>query len=100
MLNYADSYTINDLMVVATARELGDGQLGYIGIGSSGRSFTLAVGIPITAARLAQLTHAPTFGIFWNNLMDPDISRLPPEFTAYAIANWPAAVSLTTADVS
>ena len=95
---YAEDYTLNELMCVATARELKDGELGYIGIGSSGRSFTLAVGIPIAAARLAQLSHAPHFSIFWNNLIEPDLSRLPPAFTAYAIANWPAAASLTTAD--
>ena len=48
-------YTINELMAVATARELRDGELGFIGVGTAGRAFTLAVGIPITAARLAQL---------------------------------------------
>ncbi|MHB1005036.1 MAG: CoA-transferase subunit beta [Chloroflexota bacterium] len=98
MSKYAEDYTLNELMCVAIARELSDGELGYIGIGSSGRSFTLAVGMPLVAARLAQLSHAPNFSVFWNNLLEPDLSRFPKAFTPYAIANWPAAASLTTAD--
>ena len=48
-----NDYTINELMVVATSRELRDGELGFIGVGTDGRAFTLAVGIPMVAARLA-----------------------------------------------
>ena len=51
-----EKYTVNELMAVATSRELRDGELGFIGVGTDGRAFTLAVGIPITAARLAQLS--------------------------------------------
>ena len=44
---YADDYTINELMVVSASRELRDEDLIFIGVGSAGRAFTMAVGIPI-----------------------------------------------------
>jgi glutaconate CoA-transferase subunit B len=80
------------------ARELGNGQLGYIGVGSSATADTFAVRIPIAAARLAQLTHAPDFGVFWGNLLDPDLSTIPSTWTADEFVNWPAAASLTTGE--
>jgi len=86
-----NDYTINELMVVATSRELRDGELGFIGVGTDGRAFTLAVGIPMVAARLAQCTHAPNFTIFWNNLLSPDLSQIPPKLTQNYLTRWPAA---------
>ena len=61
---YAEDYTLNELLVTTVAQELRDGELGFVGVGTAGRAFTLAVGIPIAAARLAQLTHAPNFTIY------------------------------------
>jgi len=83
-------YTINELMVVATARELRDGELGFIGVGTDGRAFTLAVGIPMAAARLAQRTHAPNFTIFWNNLLSPELEQMPPRLTQHYLTRWPS----------
>src|SRR2546422_8519776 len=44
----ADSYSANDMMTVAAARELRDGAVCFVGIG-----------LPSTAANLARRTHAP-----------------------------------------
>lgn len=85
------AYTNNELMTVAVSRELRDGELGFIGVGTDGRAFTLAVGIPIAAARLAQLSHAPNFTIFWNNLLSPDLDRIPPHLTQHYLTKWPCA---------
>ena len=90
MSNLKD-YTMNELMVAATSRELRDGELGFIGVGTAGRAYTLAVGIPMAAARLAQCTHAPDFTIFWNNLLSPDLSQIPPKLTQNYLTRWPAA---------
>ena len=84
-------YTLNELMVVATSRELRDGELGFIGVGTAGRAYTLAVGIPMAAARLAQSTHAPDFTIFWNNLLSPDLNQIPPKLTQNYLTRWPCA---------
>ena len=91
-------YTNNELMAVVTARELRDGELGFIGVGTAGRAFTLAVGIPITAARLAQLSHAPDFTIFWNNLLSPEMDQIPPHLTQRYLTRWPCAFQPVTCE--
>jgi glutaconate CoA-transferase subunit B len=88
---HADDYTLNELLVVAAARELRDGDLAFVGVGTAGRAFTLAVGIPIASARLAQLTHAPDITIYWGNLLSPDLTRIPPVLTQHQITTWPCA---------
>lgn len=91
---YAQDYSLNELMVVAAAREIRDDELGFVGVAAGGRAFTLAVGIPIAAARLAQLTHAPGFTIYWGNLLSPDLNYIPQKLTQRSITTWPAAAQL------
>lgn len=93
MTNSTD-YSINELMVVAAARELRDGDLIFIGVGTAGRAFTLACGIPIAAARLAQETHAPNLVIYWNNLLSPDLRQIPPRLTQRYLTTWPTSAQL------
>jgi len=88
-MTYAEDYTLNELLVVAAARELRDGDLAFVGVGTAGRAFTLAVGIPIASARLAQMTHAPNITIYWGNLLSPDLSRIPPKLTQHHVTTWP-----------
>ena len=84
-------FSKNEIMITSVARVLRDGELGFVGIGTSGRAFTLAVGIPIVAARLAQYTHAPSFTIYWGNHLSPDLSQKPNTLTQDAITTWMAA---------
>jgi glutaconate CoA-transferase subunit B len=91
---YSEDFTPNELMVVAAARELRDGDLVFVGVGTAGRAFALAVGIPIAAARLAQMTHAPHIAIYWGNLLSPDLSRIPPKLTQHHVTTWPCASQL------
>lgn len=86
-------YTTEELMIAAIARELGDDQLGFVGLGTAARAFTLAVGIPIAAARLAQLKHAPGFSIYWGNLLTPSLDTIPDALLQDAYTRWPAAAS-------
>ena len=51
-MSETDDYTLNELLVVAASRELHDGDLAFVGVGTAGRAFTLAVGIPIASARM------------------------------------------------
>lgn len=90
----AMDYSLNELLVVTAARELRDGELGFVGVGTAGRAFTLAVGIPIAASRLAQLTHAPDFAIYWGNLLSPALDQIPPKLTQHNITTWPSAAQL------
>lgn len=91
-------YTCNELMAAATARELRDGELGFIGVGTDGRAYTLAVGIPMVAARLAQMSHAPDFSIFWNNLLSPKLDEIPPYLTQDYLTKWPCAFQPVTCE--
>ncbi len=91
---YADDYTPNELLVVAAARELRDGDLAFVGVGTAGRAFTLAVGIPIASARLAQMTHAPNLTIYWNNLLSPDLNQIPARLTQRHLTTWPTSAQL------
>lgn len=83
--------TINELMVSTVSRELADDELVFVGVGTSGRAFTLAVGVPLVAARLAQLQHAPGLDIYWGNLLNPDLSYVPEHLSQDAITRWPGA---------
>lgn len=79
-------YAPNELLATTLARSLGDGEVGFIGVGSSGRAFNLVVGIPLVAGRLAAASHAPDLVMQIGPLIDPDLARLPSEWndaTAY-----------------
>ncbi|MEW5721023.1 MAG: CoA-transferase, partial [Chloroflexota bacterium] len=55
-------YTSNELMAVAGARELSDGQIVAVGLG-----------LPIVATFLAKLTHAPNMTILFElGVIDPE----------------------------
>lgn len=85
------SMSVNELMVSVVSRELADDDLIFVGVGTAGRAFTLAVGIPLVAARLAQLQHAPGLDIYWGNLLNPDLSHIPEHLSQDAITCWPGA---------
>lgn len=91
-------YTTNEVMAVAVSRELADDELGYMGTATGDRAFTIACGIPIVAARIAQLSHAPGFSLFWNNVLDPELEHLPATFSAHQLVTWPCAAELSTSD--
>lgn len=89
---------MNELMAVAASKELRDEELGFIGVGTDGRAYTMAVGIPMIAARLAQMSHAPNFTIFWNNLLSPKLDEIPPYLTQDYLTKWPCAFQPVTCE--
>ncbi|PSC04907.1 hypothetical protein SLNSH_10640 [Alsobacter soli] len=84
-------FTVNELAACVIAREIRDDDLIFVGVGTNGRAFTLAVGIPLTAARLAQLRQAPGATVYWGNLLDPDLSRMPDNLRQDSLTRWQAA---------
>ncbi|MYZ47027.1 CoA-transferase subunit beta [Propylenella binzhouense] len=88
------AYTTNELMAAAIAREIEDGDLIFVGVGTAGRAFTLAVGLPVVASRIAQASHAPDASIYWGNLLTPDLSRMPEAWLQDAFTTWPCAAQL------
>src|SRR2546429_588468 len=86
-----ETFTTNELVTNVIAREIRDGDLAFVGVGTNGRAFTLAVGIPLTAIRLAQLTHAPASAVYWGNLLEPDLGNVPANIRQDTFTRWPAA---------
>jgi glutaconate CoA-transferase subunit B len=93
MPNTETEFTTNELVTCAIAREIRDGDLVFVGVGTNGRAFTLAVGIPLTAVRLAQVMHAPSAAVYWGNLLEPDLSNVPANIRQDTFTRWPAASS-------
>jgi glutaconate CoA-transferase subunit B len=83
--------TVNELVTALIAREIRDGDMAFVGVGTNGRAFTLAVGIPLTAVRLAQMTHAPNASVYWGNLLEPDLSSMPADLKQDSFTRWQAA---------
>jgi len=84
-------FTNNELMTAYLSRQIRDDDLCFVGVGTNGRAFTLAVGMPLAAARLAQMRHAPGAAVYWGNLLEPDLSVIPEHFTQDAFTQWQAA---------
>lgn len=85
------TYSNNELITAYLARQIQDDDLCFVGVGTNGRAFTLAVGMPLAAARLAQMGHAPGAAVYWGNLLEPDLSVIPEHFTQDAFTQWHAA---------
>jgi len=81
-------YTIEELITTAVARNLNDFEVGFVGIGTGGPAFILAVGIPIAAARLAKYTHAPNFVLMQGPVIDPELDFLPKSTMDRHLIEW------------
>jgi len=80
--------SVDELMAVTASRMLVDDDLVFVGVGTAGRAFSLAVGIPLVACRLAQLRQAPGLDVYWGNLLNPDLSSVPATLTQGTITSW------------
>lgn len=85
----------NTLMAVALSRQLGDGEIGFIGVGSSGRAFELVTAIPILAARIAQ-AQGRDFQVQVGPLLEPDLGAVPDAWEDERVYSWASATLLTS----
>jgi len=81
------AYTVEELMACVVSRELRDGELGFIGLGTGGRAFVMAVGIPTVAIRLAQL-RGVDFIAQYGVKLEPLIEEAPACFTDADLLDW------------
>lgn len=88
-------YTINELITAFLSRQIEDDDLCFVGVGTNGRAFTLVVGIPLAAVRLAQMQQAPGASVYWGNLLEPDLSHIPDRLTQDSFTRWQAAACPT-----
>lgn len=92
------NYTLEELLVANLSRELKDDEVGFIGLGTGGRTFVLAVGIPTVASRLAQITHAPDFVPMLGPIVDPDLTHIPESYTDHELLSWPCRAQISVMD--
>jgi glutaconate CoA-transferase subunit B len=70
-------HTLHDIITVAVARSLKDGEVGFTGLATGGPAALFATAIPLAAMGLAHRMHAPNLTILlagWCH--NPDLSRL------------------------
>ena len=83
-------YSNEELMAVVIARELRDGDVAFVGLGTGGRAFVLAVGVPTAACQLARLTHAPNLSLMLGPIINPDPSSQPSSYADSDLIRWPS----------
>lgn len=81
------AWETNAMMAVALSRQLHDGEIGFIGVGSSGRAHELVTGIPIMAAHLAH-ARGVDFDLQIGPLIGPDLERPPASWFDDEIYGW------------
>ena len=91
-------YTVNELMTVELSRHLHDDEIGFVGVGTSGRAFTLVAGMPLAAGRLAQLTSAPDFDLQIGPIIGPEMDELPTRWNDATVYSWAASGLVDGAD--
>jgi glutaconate CoA-transferase subunit B len=87
------SYTVEELLAVQVSAELEDGGLGFIGLGTGGRSFAFSVGIPSVAVALAHrrgIDFIAQYGV----ALEPDIENAPRCFEDRNLLAWPASANI------
>lgn len=94
----APAYTANELMTCELSRHLQDGEIGFVGVGTSGRAFSLVVGTPLAAGRLAQLTTAPDFDLQIGPIIGPEMDELPSRWNDSTVYSWAASGLIDGAD--
>jgi glutaconate CoA-transferase subunit B len=88
-------WSTNEMMAVALSPHLHDGEIGFIGVGSSGRAHELVTGIPLLAAHLAR-SRGVDFDIQIGPLIAPEIEAPPAGWLDNQIYGWDASALLTS----
>jgi len=83
-------FTEAELLTVLVSRDLEDEGHGFIGLGTGGRAFTMAVGIPSVAAELARRHRGIDFVTQYGVAFEPDLARTPSNFADPHLLAWPS----------
>jgi glutaconate CoA-transferase subunit B len=82
-----NGFETNEMMALALSRHLADGEIGFIGVGSSGRAHELVTAIPMMAAHLAN-GRGVDFDLQIGPLIAPDLERPPSSWFDNEIYGW------------
>lgn len=81
-------YTSNELMSVVASRYLVDGDHAFIGLGTGGRAFRFAIGIPSVAIALAQMYRGLDVIAQYGVAYEPSIPEVPSAFSDADLLAW------------
>lgn len=96
------NYTIEELLAVEMARSITEEDvIGFVGLGTGGKAYIRAVGLPAVASRLAQLTHAPNFTLCVGPIIDPklDSEDIPETNFETDLIEWPCRAQIPAFDM-
>jgi glutaconate CoA-transferase subunit B len=83
----SERFDTNPMMALALSHQLRDGEIGFIGVGSSGRAHELVTGIPMMAARLAE-SRGIDFDLQIGPLIGIDLEHPPETYFDNQIYGW------------
>ena len=84
-------YTLEELLTVEVSKRIIDDEMNFTGIGTGGKAYIRACGIPLVAVRLAQMKHAPNALCMMGPVLDPllDAASVPDHNWEYDLIKWP-----------
>lgn len=79
-----------ELLAAVISRKLEDGGHGFIGLGTGGRAFIMAVGVPSLAIELAKRSRQIDYTAQYGVTFEPDLAWTPPSFADPYLLTWPS----------
>ena len=86
-----NGFTLEELLAVEVSKLVRDDEMNFTGIGTGGKAYIRACGIPLVGIRLAQERHAPNALCMMGPVLDPllDQQSIPPTNQEYDLIKWP-----------
>lgn len=83
--------TLAELLAAEISRHVRDDEMNFVGIGTGGPAWIMAVGVPTVAVSLAQHKHAPNATLMIGPVLDPllDDQFVPGSQWEYDLIHWP-----------
>lgn len=84
-------YTLAELLAAEVSRHVRDDEMNFVGIGTGGQAWIMAVGMPTVGVSLAQHKHAPNATLMIGPVLDPLLDDLyvPDANWEYDLIYWP-----------
>lgn len=93
-------YTLEELLAVEISKIIRDDEMNFTGIGTGGKAYIRACGIPLVAVSLAQMKHAPNAVCMMGPVLDPvlDKDSIPAHNWEYDLIYWPCRAQIPLED--
>lgn len=93
-------YTLEELLAIEVSKIIRDDEMNFTGIGTGGKAYIRACGIPLVAVGLAQRKHAPNALCMMGPVLDPvlDADSIPEHNQEYDLIKWPCRAQIPLED--